>query len=572
MNQGIDRGLDLGADYVWVLNNDVVVDPDSLRKLVEAGEQNPDAGVIGPVIYSADDPREVDHAGYSISFWTGRLKALEHGRDVFANDGDTTASVDSVLGCSNLIKTSALKKVGRFQTIYEIYFEETDFNVRAKRAGFDVIVAKDAKVVHVGSATMNKFILRRAWLLLRNLFLFEMLNARPIHLLAFIPYFFLIHVPYFLVRGTVYAASVKLAKRGGLFDKVKRLAAAFCAGRIAFEHDGIDYVARGASWRKALNWVRAERAARGQPPRPVAMPKYLELEPTNLCNLRCPGCVVGRGEITRDRGRMPTDIYRAAIDQLADYVLLLILFERGEPFMHDDLCDMIAYAAERGIRVSVSTNGHFVGSEEKAEAIVRSGLDHLIVSLDGATPETYQAYRRGGDFDKVVAGIRTLLDVRNRMGARLPIVDLRFIPMRQNEHEIPAIRKLAADLGVDVLSFKTYNPALGHEGETDECLPESEACRRFSYDADGSPILCTKLWNTMSVRWDGTVVPCNCDYQDDFVLGRIGDQTLPEIWRGDAFADYRKSFRDGWAEHPLCSTCTYAYMKPSQFSVPTDAV
>jgi len=361
----------------------------------------------------------------------------------------------------------------------------------------------------------------------------------------------------------------------GIGRKAGQLASAFCAGTIHLEHDGIDYVVRGASWRKAVNWIRAEWAARAKPLRPGAMPKYLELEPTNLCNLRCPGCVVGRGEITRPRGKMDMALFRKAIDELADTLLLLILFERGEPFVHEGLCDMAAYAAERDIKVSVSTNGHFLDSAERAEAVVRSGLDHLIVSLDGATPETYGAYRRGGDFDKVVAGIRTLLDVRKRMGAELPLVDVRFIPMRQNEHEIPAVRRLASDLGVDVLSFKTYNPALGHEGDVDECLPEDEAYRRFSYGADGNPIrntenLCAKLWNTISVRWDGAVVPCNCDYQDDAILGRMQEQTLPDIWRGDAFAEFRRTFRETWADQPLCGNCTYAYMKPGGFSVPSE--
>lgn len=218
VNQGIERGLDLGVDYVWVFNNDVVVDKGSLRKLVETGEQDESIGVIGPVIYSGRSPDEIDHAGYSLDLWTGRLRPLKYGRDVFASDEDEVADADSVLGCSNLIRTPVFEKIGLFRTIYGVYFEETDFNLRARRAGFRVVVAKNAKVVHKGSATMNKFILRRAWLLLRNLFLFEVLNARPKHLLVFIPYFFLLHVPYFLVRGGVYAAAVKLAgsrKRNG---------------------------------------------------------------------------------------------------------------------------------------------------------------------------------------------------------------------------------------------------------------------------------------------------------------------------------------------------------------------
>jgi len=213
-NRGVEHGLELGVDYIWVFNNDVVVERDSLRTLVGVGEQDESIGVIGPVIYSGGDPDTVEHAGYSICFLTGRMPALTFGRDVFAGEDGRTADVDSIIGCSNLIKTSVFRKVGLFRTVYEIYFEETDFNVRARRSGFRVVLARDAKVVHKGAATMNQFMLRRAWLLLRNLFLFEVLNARLRHLLAFVPYFFLVHLPYFLIRGGLFAVKVKLAALG----------------------------------------------------------------------------------------------------------------------------------------------------------------------------------------------------------------------------------------------------------------------------------------------------------------------------------------------------------------------
>ena len=212
VNQGIANGLNMAVDYVWIFNNDVTVEENSLRKLVEAGQQDENIGVIAPVIYSYNSPEKIDNVGYKINFWIGRLKRLKFGRDVFQNYNDTYAEVDSQLGCSTLIKSTVFKMIGNFQAIYNLYFEETDFNIRARKKGFRVVVVKDAKVWHKTASTMNKFILRRAYLLLRNLFLFELLNAKTKHLLVFIPYYFLIHLPYFLICGSIYGLKVKLRK------------------------------------------------------------------------------------------------------------------------------------------------------------------------------------------------------------------------------------------------------------------------------------------------------------------------------------------------------------------------
>jgi len=212
VNQGIANGLNMAVDYIWIFNNDVVVDGNSLKILVEVGQTDEKIGVIAPVIYSYKNPEVIENIGYQINFWIGRLKKLKFGRDVFQNYNDKYAEVDSQLGCSTLIKSTVFKMVGNFQAIYNLYFEETDFNVRARKKGFRVVVVKDAKVWHKTASTMNKFILRRAYLLVRNLFLFELLNAKIKHLLVFIPYYFLIHLPYFLIYGSIYGLKVKFKK------------------------------------------------------------------------------------------------------------------------------------------------------------------------------------------------------------------------------------------------------------------------------------------------------------------------------------------------------------------------
>lgn len=209
VNQGIADGLNMNVDYIWVFNNDVVVEKNSLKKLIEIGQMDKNIRVIAPVIYSYHNPETIDNIGYKINFWIGRLKKLKYGHDVFRNRENVLDDVDSILGCSNLIRTSVFKKVGLFQTIYGLYFEETDFNVRVTQNGFRVVVVRDAKVWHKNASTMNKFIFRRAYLLLKNLLLFELLNARLRYLFVFIPYYFFVHVPYFFIYGSMYGVKVR---------------------------------------------------------------------------------------------------------------------------------------------------------------------------------------------------------------------------------------------------------------------------------------------------------------------------------------------------------------------------
>lgn len=164
VNQGIANSLNMAVDYIWIFNNDVTVEENSLKILVEVGQTDEKIGVIAPVVYSYKNPEVIENIGYQINFWIGRLKKLKFGRDVFQNYDDKYAEVDSQLGCSTLIKSAVFKMVGNFQAIYNLYFEETDFNIRARKKGFQVVVVKDAKVWHKTASTMNKFILRRALL------------------------------------------------------------------------------------------------------------------------------------------------------------------------------------------------------------------------------------------------------------------------------------------------------------------------------------------------------------------------------------------------------------------------
>jgi GT2 family glycosyltransferase len=209
VNQGIRIGLKSGVQYMWILNNDVVVSQNTLQRLVEIGEHLKSSGILAPVVYAYDSPEHIENAGYKINFWIGRLKKLRFGVDIFRLPISRIDDVDSNMGCANLIKTSIFEKIGLFNPIYEIYFEETDFNTRARKNGFRVILVRDAKVWHKTASSMNRRILRRAFLLLRNLCIFEFFHAKPFQLLVFFPYFLFIHTPYFLLYGCFLAYKIK---------------------------------------------------------------------------------------------------------------------------------------------------------------------------------------------------------------------------------------------------------------------------------------------------------------------------------------------------------------------------
>lgn len=209
VNQGIEHGLQSNVSYMWILNNDVVVHKEALIRLIEIGEEEENSGVLAPIVYSRTDPERIENCGYKINHWTGQLKKLRPHVDIFQSHNSRIRDVDSNMGCANLIKADVFREIGLFNPIYNVYFEETDFNVRAGKNGYRVILVREAKVWHRTAATMNQFLLRRAYLLLRNLLIFEFLNAKLYQLLFFIPYYFLIHIPYFLIYGYFHTRKIK---------------------------------------------------------------------------------------------------------------------------------------------------------------------------------------------------------------------------------------------------------------------------------------------------------------------------------------------------------------------------
>ena len=359
---------------------------------------------------------------------------------------------------------------------------------------------------------------------------------------------------------------------GGLISKTFQALKALSTRQVRIECDLIPYRFDHVPFKKIFNWLAVEASIYFKPVRPWGWPTHLQIEPTNRCNLRCSLCPTTIG-MDRPLGHMGYQTFKKIIDEIGEYVFLILLWDWGEPFLNPNIYDMIFYAKKKGIKIVSSTNGHLFGNIDQAEKLITSGIDTIIFALDGISQETYEPYRQGGNLQTVLHGIRTVVERKKVLNSKTPLVNLRFIVMRHNEHEIPRLKDLARSLGVDALTLKTLNPCnLDPYSENNpemrkqnELLPGDYVYRRFKYDATGLEVIrlrrnpCKQLWNNPVIHWSGAVCPCTYDPKEKSVLGDLNKNTFMEIWFGEAYRRLRRQFRQDWENILLCRECSYAY-------------
>ena len=206
-------------------------------------------------------------------------------------------------------------------------------------------------------------------------------------------------------------------------------------------------------------------------------PASMSVEPTDKCNLRCPECPSGLGLLTRNSGYLNWETYTSIIDQFKKYGLSLNLYFQGEPFLHANLLQMIAYATKSNIYTTISTNGQLFQTFPP-EDLIHSGLHRLIVSADGLSQETYEKYRVGGKLDRVVEGIRSLSRAKTELRARNPFIVWQFIVWRHNEHELINVKKWVRGNGAETVHLKSAQ--IEFNKNMNRVLPLNEKFSRYS--------------------------------------------------------------------------------------------
>lgn len=288
-------------------------------------------------------------------------------------------------------------------------------------------------------------------------------------------------------------------------------------------------------------------------------PAYVHIEPTSFCNLHCPECPTGLGLLQRPRGRITVKTFETFLDTLAPKAFYLTLYFQGEPLLHPDFPDLVRRAKQRRLYVVTSSNLQGL-DESRAYALVRSGLDRLIVSFDGPDKETYERYRTGGDWEQLKAAVTLLRNARDANHGRGPLLVLQCLLMQQNEFRQDEVRRLAIRLGADKVEFKTLQ--LCRTAEVSELLPTQERYTRYRWTDDGGYVLkqsprkaCHRVFSSLVVCWDGTVVPCCYDKDAGFSLGRLDQQQLNGIWKGTPRRDFVNSVMRSRRAMGMCINC-----------------
>ncbi|MBP6155256.1 MAG: SPASM domain-containing protein [Chitinophagales bacterium] len=289
-------------------------------------------------------------------------------------------------------------------------------------------------------------------------------------------------------------------------------------------------------------------------------PFSVSFEPTTSCNLRCPECPSGLRSFSRPIGMLEPSFFRKTIDELSKHLFYLTFYFQGEPYLNKNFLEMVTYAKKKKIYTSTSTNAHYF-TDEVAKKTIESGLDRLIISIDGTTQETYQQYRVGGQLSKVIEGAKLIVKWKKELQSTTPFVIFQFLVVKPNEHQIDDLKLLAKDIGVDEVILKTAQVYDYENGN--ELIPENEQYSRYRKNSDGTYSIknslensCWKLWHSCVITWDGKVVPCCFDKDAQHQLGDLKSNTFNQIWNNDKYKNFRVKLVKGRKEIDICTNCS----------------
>lgn len=289
-------------------------------------------------------------------------------------------------------------------------------------------------------------------------------------------------------------------------------------------------------------------------------PFSLSIEPTTACNLGCPECPSGLKQFTRPTGKLDLDLHQTMLNQTSKSVFYINYYFQGEPFLHPQFLDLIRQAKKHKIYTATSTNAHFI-DQNKAEEIIDSGLDRLIISIDGLTQETYENYRVHGNLAKVIEATKLLIAAKKEKKSVTPHLIFQFLAVKPNEHEIPAVFTLGNELGIDEVRIKTAQVYDYKNGNP--LMPENEKYSRYARQSDGTYKLkyatgnhCWRMWSGSVLTWDGKVVPCCFDKDAQHVLGSIDTTDFQQIWKNKTYRNFRQAILTGRNQIEICQNCS----------------
>ncbi|MBU0513913.1 MAG: radical SAM protein [Proteobacteria bacterium] len=309
---------------------------------------------------------------------------------------------------------------------------------------------------------------------------------------------------------------------------------------------------RYADYRRQWDRTAADRLA-------PAYPLHVDIETTNACNLQCPMCprthLVKAGNKRWSPGGkiglMDFDLYRSLIDQAAEQGAFSVKLNfLGEPLIHPQVVDQVAYAAGRGLWVMMNTNAVAL-TQTMSRRLLEAGVSDVFFSFDSPDAEVYERIRVGAKFDRVVRNIQRFMELKYETGrldvqTRVSMISY-WDDKGAGENEREAYLALFDELGVDEIGFAVYtDPNLDYS----TLLPEPMA-----------DFCCDDLFRRVFVLWDGAVQVCCGEWERQLQVGDARRNSLAEIWRGPVYDILRRAHAEGnYHRIEVCRRCSVPYL------------
>jgi radical SAM protein with 4Fe4S-binding SPASM domain len=285
---------------------------------------------------------------------------------------------------------------------------------------------------------------------------------------------------------------------------------------------------------------------------PLGNPEVYQIELTNHCPMACVMCP-RTNRMTRELGYIDESLFNCIIDEASEFSSRIFFHHFGDSLMHPKLGEFIRYANQRNIKTFLSANPILL-TEKHSRELVDSDLYELVLSLDGLTSETCATIKgeAARDVDLAEKNILSFLKFRKAVSSKTPFLIMQIVKQKQNMHEINGwVKKWNEVDGVDRVKVKTYITWDGQDELVNSLKLDEFSC------SDPLNIVCDKPWTSVTILWDGRVVPCCFDYDGIYTLGDLRKQSLKEIWGGERIRYLRQCHREGNRQKiKLCEQCT----------------
>ena len=289
-------------------------------------------------------------------------------------------------------------------------------------------------------------------------------------------------------------------------------------------------------------------------------PMALSIEPTTACNLGCPECPSGLKQFTRKTGNLTLELHQKIINESYKNLMYVNYYFQGEPYINPNLFAMISHSTSKNIFCSTSTNGHFL-TDENCKQTIYSGLQSLIISIDGNSQESYVEYRKNGDLEKVKKGAKNLVNWKNKLKSKHPHIVLQFLIVKTNEHLINEMKAFCDELGLNEFRIKTAQFYDFKNGNP--LMPSNEQYSRYRKKKNGQYELknkfknqCWRMWSSCVVTVNGEVVPCCFDKDAKYQLGKLKSKSLRRIWKSEDYTHFRSRILTNRNGIDICKNCS----------------